>query len=397
MLHVVLSYIIVWSVEPPHLPHTRPSQGSELALRFRSPFVMSSSQDAAQACINMLLQTPPGQKNQVLQNIKGILTGIVSPDQVEGQARPILLQYAHEQLLPVSLKMDGKSDNAIVCEAAKLDDKYYHPRLSCTFVYDPFLESAVQVTSIPRPTSEAETLRAAVDEELSKYMYRHYHTGVCSTFLPASCLPMRQAASEPLSTQDTDANEPEQTSTSSVPEVTSEHAQEPKHEESTTDSSGQESQAEVLSGEQTKHAPSTIAHELASPLALTIHIVGNKYKLRNYWSGRWRSTYVFDLSTRAFTQSDIRVQTHYFENGNVQMQTQYSDAMPVFKSTDSLAADVIRAIEAHEQNYQTKLFETTDLLREDAFKALRRTLPITREKVDWEKAVSYKIGAELAK
>lgn len=341
----------------------------------------------------MLLQTPPGQKNQVLQNIKGILAGIVSPDQVENHARPILLQYAHEQLLPVSLDLDGQSDDAIVCEAAKLDDKYYHPRLSCTFVYDPSQESAVQVTSIPRPTSEAETLRAAVDEELSKYMNRHYHEGVCSTFLPASYLPVRQAASETPSTQDAAANELEQRST----EETTEHAQEPKHGETTTDSTGQEFKAEVLPSGPTEHAPSTTAHEPASPLVLTLHIVANKYNLRNFWSGRWRSTYVFDLSTKTFTRADIRVQTHYFENGNVQMQTQYLDAMPVFESTDSLAADVIRAIETHEQNYQTKLFETTDLLREDAFKALRRTLPITREKVDWDKAVSFKLGAELTK
>lgn len=80
----------------------------------------------------MLLQTPPGQENQVLHDIKGILGGTVSSDHVKDHARPVLLQYAHEQLLPVSINSDGKSDHAIVCDAAKLDGKYYHPRLSCT-------------------------------------------------------------------------------------------------------------------------------------------------------------------------------------------------------------------------------------------------------------------------
>lgn len=358
---------------------------------------MTCSRDAVQACVNMLLQTPPGQENQVLHDIKGILEGTVSSDQVEDHARPVLLQYAHEQLLPVSIDLEGQSDHAIVCEAAKLDGKYYHPRLSCTFVYDPSQVSAVQVTSIPRPTSEAETLRSAVDEELSKYMCRHFHAGVCSTFLPSSYISARQAASETASIQDADVKGQKEGSASSVHATTTERAEVTRDEASQTCPTDQEFKSEVLQSPLTECAPSTGAPEPVSTPTLTLHIVGNKYNLRNFWSGRWRSTYVFDLSTKAFTRADIRVQTHYFENGNVQMQTQYSDAMPVFQSTGCTAADVIRAIEAHEQHYQTKLFESTDLLREDAFKALRRTLPITREKVDWDKAVSYKIGAELTK
>ena len=57
----------------------------------------------------------------------------------------------------------------------------------------------------------------------------------------------------------------------------------------------------------------------------------------------------------------------------------------------------IQAIEHHEQVYQAKLFDATDTLREHAFKALRRTLPITRQKIDWSKIVSYKVGSDMAK
>ena len=107
----------------------------------------------------------------------------------------------------------------------------------------------------------------------------------------------------------------------------------------------------------------------------------------------------FDVSTQVFKHADIQVQTHYFENGNVQLQAQHSMALPEFVSTkpESLAKDVIQAIEHHEQVYQAKLFDATDTLREHAFKALRRTLPITRQKIDWSKIVSYKVGSDMAK
>ena len=132
---------------------------------------------------------------------------------------------------------------------------------------------------------------------------------------------------------------------------------------------------------------------------LTIHIVGNKYNLRNFWSGRWRSTYVVDPQTCNFIKASIRVQAHYFENGNVQLKAENEDLPAVDvqgNSVDSITKAIVDAIEKHEQKYQSTLFSTTDMLREQAFKALRRTLPITRQKIDWDKAVSYKLGAELA-
>lgn len=85
---------------------------------------------------------------------------------------------------------------------------------------------------------------------------------------------------------------------------------------------------------------------------------------------------------------------HYFENGNVQLNA----AKPATLTLSSLEPrDIVRAVEKHEDAYQAAIERVYDDLSEKAFKALRRQLPVTRQKVDWDKVTGYKLGAELAK
>ncbi len=56
------------------------------------------------------------------------------------------------------------------------------------------------------------------------------------------------------------------------------------------------------------------------PNRFAIQIVANKYNPSNYWAGRWRSEYTVDLNFNTL-QGQILVNVHYYEQGNVSLNT----------------------------------------------------------------------------
>ncbi|KAI9871932.1 MAG: F-actin-capping protein subunit alpha [Pleopsidium flavum] len=55
----------------------------------------------------------------------------------------------------------------------------------------------------------------------------------------------------------------------------------------------------------------------------------------------------------------------------------------------------MRAIAGLERKYQEELNRAFGNLSEGAFKGLRRQLPVTRQKVEWEKIGSYRLGQDI--
>lgn len=282
----------------------------------------------------LLLKTPPGQLKNVYTDIKGILS---VGDELDKSARAIFEQHNHEQLAVVYINVEGAEVPVIIAQAARTPSgRYVSRRFSLSFAFDHVRVAASDVL----PHAPLSGLAKELDEQLDKYVGDHYEMSASGVF-------QQEADEEPV---------------------------------------------EEPSGE--GEAPEASARDDECPSPLIIHIVGNRYNLRNFWSGRWRSTYTYDPNAKTFTSAIIRVQAHYFEGGNVQLNT-HNTTIPQLKEGAVSAAQLIGAIASHEQAYQESLDVTIESLRERAFRTLRRTLPFTKQKIDWDKAVGYKIGNEL--
>jgi len=127
-----------------------------------------------------------------------------------------------------------------------------------------------------------------------------------------------------------------------------------------------------------------------------IQIVANKYNPQNFWSGRWRSEYIIDLDKGEIV-GRVLVNVHYYEQGNVQLQTTYNPTLSLPTNLSSSSASKILAIIAEKEGeHERALSNAYADLGEKSFKSLRRALPLTRQKLDWDKVLGYKLGAELA-
>lgn len=83
---------------------------------------------------------------------------------------------------------------------------------------------------------------------------------------------------------------------------------------------------------------------------------------------------------------------HYYEDGNVRLLTNKPSTASISSGT---GAGIVKEISANEKKYQEELNRGFTSLSEGAFKSLRRQLPVTRQKIEWDKVASYRVGQDI--
>lgn len=115
----------------------------------------------------------------------------------------------------------------------------------------------------------------------------------------------------------------------------------------------------------------------------------------NFYTGRWRSLWTCTFkpgSGNAELKGNIRITVHYYEDGNVQLNTNTPKVKQVQGSdANSLAAAAVKALSASESDFHNALDASYNSMGTTTFKALRRALPITRKKIEWNKVLTMKM------
>lgn len=111
----------------------------------------------------------------------------------------------------------------------------------------------------------------------------------------------------------------------------------------------------------------------------------------NYWTGGWQSEWtlsVAKMEKNVKIEGRIRLNVHYFEDGNVQLNSTFNEQAEVEVSDPSNTAEnVISKITELETAFQKKLDTFYVQMHDSTFKNMRRFLPKTGKKMDWRSRV----------
>merc|ERR1712047_36343 len=267
-----------------------------------------SDAEKVRVAADFILHAPPGEFNEVFNDVRVLLNNDAL---LKDGASSAFSQYNKDQLTPV--KVDGSELLGLVTDHNDLGSgRFADPRSQQSFKYDHLRKEASEYKPWS-PDSEVESLRAAIEAEVTAYALNHYRHGVSATF------------SKP--TED--------------------------------------------------------------GKSIVCCIEDHQFQPKNYWNGRWRSQWTVTIAgQQAEVVGVLKVQVHYYEDGNVQLVSSKEVKESITLGNDAEAAkELVKLMEESETDYQT-MSDTT-------FKALRRQLPVTRTKIDWNKITIYCIGKEL--
>jgi len=132
---------------------------------------------------------------------------------------------------------------------------------------------------------------------------------------------------------------------------------------------------------------------------LTIVISAKNVHLGNFWTGSWRSVFGVSVgsSGSAELKGNIKVNVHYFEDGNVQLHTNTDKAANItIGSEENTAAEIIKALGKIENDFQSQLEDMYVKMHSTTFKSMRRFFPVTRQPMTWN-INAHSLANDIAK
>lgn len=133
---------------------------------------------------------------------------------------------------------------------------------------------------------------------------------------------------------------------------------------------------------------------------LYVCITSTRFNPQNFWNGRWRSVWTVPVSKggNVTISGRIRLQVHYYEDGNVQLHTDTTKKVAVAMAADPAASAqaIVKAIVKVEQTFHQSLDASYNVMGETTCKALRRALPITGQKINWTLIHTYRLGQDVS-
>lgn len=121
-------------------------------------------------------------------------------------------------------------------------------------------------------------------------------------------------------------------------------------------------------------------------------------ELHNYFSGRWHSEWTLEAPSGGSVgqlTGKVSCNVHYFEDGNVQLE----DRIVFFAEVSCLPSEVGKAVADQVRTFEcgfiAKMEEIYQNMSETVLQGLRRRLPVTRTKYDWDKLAVGRLAAEM--
>ncbi len=116
---------------------------------------------------------------------------------------------------------------------------------------------------------------------------------------------------------------------------------------------------------------------------IIILISAHNINMKNFWSGEWLSAWEYDIKSKKI-KGNIKTNTYYYEEGNIQfnLNTNFDESVSGSSNSD-ISNNIYKIIEKSENNIQVELESVYDNFSNDYIKPLRRKLPVTGTKMNW--------------